>query len=341
MGALGVPDDLELLNLFDNKEKWRFHDTNLGGHVQTARHAMALDEIRASFTVTRWANADQHLDAREVWFPGVHSDVGGGYSNTDLADGALLWMMAQARSADLVFRKDVETQLRSNPLGALHNSYKGAFAKLRSRPRNIEAFVAANHVRFDSSAIKRQQVSPITCPPYHPTHTLAVGENFSVEVYANTKWNTTGLFLSSGHKYTFAAAGEWLDSKDACDWKGTENSEYTFGDLVRATGSAFGRVEDLIKQATKNASTDYWGTKRVESYPWFSMVGAIANDSGPQSIVPNDGSPDPHQYLHMPAHETTPFVVKDPGYLFCFPNDVWGLYANNHGSVRLTVTRVG
>jgi hypothetical protein len=29
-----------------------------------------------------------------------------------------------------------------------------------------------------------------------------------------------------------------------------------------------------------------------------------------------------------------------PGYLYCFPNDVWSLYDNNHGSLRLTVTRV-
>jgi hypothetical protein len=39
------------------------------------------------------------------------------------------------------------------------------------------------------------------------------------------------------------------------------------------------------------------------------------------------------------VHEKQAFVVQHPGYLFCFPNDVWGLYSNNHGSVRLTITR--
>ena len=61
VGALGVPDDLEILNLFDDKDKWRFHDTTLGQHVLTARHAMAMDEVRASFTVTRWENADEWI----------------------------------------------------------------------------------------------------------------------------------------------------------------------------------------------------------------------------------------------------------------------------------------
>ena len=57
------------------------------------------------------------------------------------------------------------------------------------------------------------------------------------------------------------------------------------------------------------------------------------------SIVPNDGSPDPHQYVNLPDHTVNPLVVDEPGYLYCFPNDVWSLYANNHGSVQLKITR--
>lgn len=339
VGALGVPDDLEFLNLFDNAEKWRFHDTRLGAHVQTARHAMALDEVRASFTVTRWANAKDHANAKEVWFPGVHCDVGGGYANTDLSDGALLWMMEEAESAGLEFRPGVKTVLQPNPLGVLHNTYKGAFAKLRSRPRKIEAMVPANSALFHASAFLRQNASPVAYPAYHPTYVLAPGESETVEVYADTQWNPTGLYLEAGHSYRFQATGEWLDSKDACDWHGTENNDFTWGDLIRAGGAAIGQVEGLIKRVNGNASTDFWLTKRVESYRWFTLVGAVANDFGADAIVPNDGSPNPHEYVDLPAHATLPFRVTNPGYLFCFPNDVWALYANNHGSLRLTITR--
>lgn len=339
VGALGVPDDLELLNLFDRSEKWRFHDTNLGAHVQTARHAIALDEVRASFTVTRWANADQHKDATELWFPGVHCDVGGGYAHSDLSDGALSWMMEQASLAGLAFRPGVQAALQPNPLGVLHNSYKGAFAKLRSRPRNIEAMVTANAASFHPSAFVRQTMSPIAYPAYHPSYALAPGESRTVDIYADTQWNPTGVYMDQGQKYIFSATGEWLDSTDACDWRGTENHDYTLGDVVRAGGTALGKVEGWMKKATGNASTDFWLTKRVEGYRWFTLVGAITNDSGIGSIVPNDGSPNPHEYLDLPVHEKQAFVVQHPGYLFCFPNDVWGLYSNNHGSVRLTITR--
>jgi uncharacterized protein (DUF2235 family) len=339
VGALGVPDDLELLNLFDNADKWRFHDTRLGAHVRTARHAMAIDEIRASFTVTRWANAHEHADAKELWFPGVHGNVGGGYANTDLSDSALLWMMQEAQAAGLAFRPGVEGTLKPNPLGVLHNSYKGAFAKLRSRPRKLEAMVQANQALFHSSALARQAASPIAYPAYHPTTRLAPGQSHSLDVHADTQWNASGVYLAAGEKYRFSASGEWLDASDACDWHGTSDGHFTAGDIIRLGGTALGHIENLVKKASKNPSTDFWLTKRVEGYGWFTLVGAIANDSGMDAIVPNDGSPSPHEYLDLPAHEHDAFHVQNPGYLFCFANDVWSLYGNNHGSVRLTITR--
>jgi hypothetical protein len=339
VGALGIPDDLEILNLFDDKNKWRFHDTTLGQHVATARHAMAMDEIRASFTVTRWENADSHRDAREVWFPGVHSDVGGGYSNTELSDGALRWMLEESKTAGLRFRPGVLDLIRPNSLGALHNSYKGIFEKLRSRPRAMEALISANKILFHSSAWERQTVSPIAYAAYRPSRILAVGESMTVDVHADTHWNDVGLYLDQGHRYVFSATGEWLDGKEACDWKGTENDNLTAGDIIRATGTFLGKFETVVKNITKNASTDFLGTKRVEQFPWYTLVGAIANDSGEGSIVPNDGSPDPHQYVNLPDHTTEPLVVDNPGYLYCFPNDAWSMYENNYGSVQLTITR--
>jgi uncharacterized protein (DUF2235 family) len=56
VGALGIPDDLALLNLLDNPANWRFHDTGLGSNVEIARHAVALDEVRSSFTPTLWTS---------------------------------------------------------------------------------------------------------------------------------------------------------------------------------------------------------------------------------------------------------------------------------------------
>ncbi len=341
VGALGVPDDLELLNLLDNPDKWRFHDTNLGRHIQTARHAMAMDEIRASFTVTHWTDCDAHPDAREVWFPGVHSNVGGGYSHSGFSDGALLWMMEQAEAAGVEMRPHVKDSLAPQPLGCMHNSYKAHFAKLRSRPRSMAAMTEANSGLFHDSALKRQQQSPISYPAYHPTRVLQVGESATFEIFADKHWNPTGLYLETGTRLMFAAEGEWQDSRDACDWRGTQDGKFTAGDIARSAGSLIGFAEMGWKKLTKNASTDFLGTKRVEEFKWFSLVGAIANDAGKGSVMPNDGSPSPHQYVELSKHTTKPLKIEEPGYLYGFANDAWGLYGNNHGSIHLTVKRVG
>ncbi|HIJ79511.1 MAG: DUF2235 domain-containing protein [Desulfobulbaceae bacterium] len=340
VGALGVPDDLEIFNFFDDKEKWQFHDTSLGDNVKHARHAMAMDEVRSCFSVTRWANAARHADALELWFPGVHSDVGGGYADCALANGALQWMMEESARFGLVFRDGIEATIKADPLGVLHNSYRGAFAKLRSRPRNIIAMIPENHHCFHASAIKRQQISPVEHPAYHPTRILEVGESATIDVFADTRWNKTHVYLPQGHQFTFSATGKWQDSKDSCDWKGTENDELTVGDVIRATFSFLGKFENIFRKLTKNQSTDFLGTKRVEQLKWFTLVGAITNDVGVNNAVENDGSAVPHQYVSLAAHETEPLQINSPGYLYAFANDVWSLYGNNRGSVQLSIKRV-
>lgn len=353
VGALGIPDDLELLNLFDKPQNWAFHDASLGDHIRHARHAMAIDEVRSSFSITRWDNIakrnnDDEKSAEELWFPGVHSDVGGGYAHCDLSDGALKWMMDESEAKGLAFRNGVQNQLNPNPLGLMHKSFKGAFAALRSRPRNIPAMVSRNQKQFHESALTRQEASPIEYDPYHPTQLLEPGQSTTVDVYADTRWNETGVYLRKG-KYIFKAHGEWQDSKDTCDWRGTEDGKLTFGDVMRSGGSFIGVFENFFGKITDNKSTDFLMTKRVEHLPWFVMVGAITNDAGPKPKAPkdddtnpvsHDGSPTPHQYVALPEHTKAPLNVTKPGYLYCFPNDVWSLYDNNRGSIQLTITRV-
>src|SRR5262245_51201334 len=71
------------------------HRLTLPSNVQHAFHAMALDERRPSFEVTRVSGA------YEVWFRGVHSDIGGGNQNLGLSDIALRWMWWKAIACGL------------------------------------------------------------------------------------------------------------------------------------------------------------------------------------------------------------------------------------------------
>ena len=79
------------------------HVVSLPSNVQCCRHAMALDESRAFFPLTRLCDRDGNHDDRlaELWFRGVHSDVGGSNGNRGLNWIALNWMLLNAKRAGL------------------------------------------------------------------------------------------------------------------------------------------------------------------------------------------------------------------------------------------------
>lgn len=66
---------------------------------------MAMDERRQTFRVTRV------LNGYEVWFRGVHSDVGGGNGNVGLSSVALCWMLRKAQAAGLPIKDAAITSL--------------------------------------------------------------------------------------------------------------------------------------------------------------------------------------------------------------------------------------
>lgn len=84
--VLGVPDPL-----------FGFLDTSLHPDVHNAYHAMAIDERRREFPATLWTSAPAPGQVMEqVWFAGVHCDVGGSYPETGLSNIALSWMLSKA-----------------------------------------------------------------------------------------------------------------------------------------------------------------------------------------------------------------------------------------------------
>jgi len=78
------------------------HNLHFPPNVAHCYHAMALDESRLLFPLTRLGkgrNTSPKLE--EVWFRGVHSDVGGGNGNRGLNWIALNWMYEAAKRCGL------------------------------------------------------------------------------------------------------------------------------------------------------------------------------------------------------------------------------------------------
>jgi uncharacterized protein (DUF2235 family) len=107
VGALGIPLHLPAAV----SSRWTFHDTTLSRYVLHAYHAVAIDERRGPFTPTLWTlkpgeprGAETSLE--QVWFTGVHCEVGGGYRDPELSEIPLVWMTDKAREHGLAFRDD-------------------------------------------------------------------------------------------------------------------------------------------------------------------------------------------------------------------------------------------
>jgi len=128
VGALGIPTS-KLFSFLD--ERFKFHDVTLSSTVDNAFQAFAIDEHRKQFAPSVWEespntkqyNPNQKLE--QVWFAGVHCDVGGGYAETGLSDITLNWMIEKATTTGLSIRKPDD--LSPDYRGMLHDSSTGVF----------------------------------------------------------------------------------------------------------------------------------------------------------------------------------------------------------------------
>ena len=146
MGSLGIPRVpwLERLGLQSKKMKeYSFYDTGLDPSVENAFQALALDEHRAAFSPALWEKSSKSPTVlRQVWFPGVHSNVGGGYADQEIADITLAWMIAQLEQFIDFHPNYIQEQHKSThtyyeqsnqdprpwSFGEIYNSMKGLFA---------------------------------------------------------------------------------------------------------------------------------------------------------------------------------------------------------------------
>jgi len=129
VGALGNP--LFMKSILSRRNQ--FHDTDLSSRVDNAFHALAVDEKRKNFEATLWHQQPHSIGQvlEQVWFPGVHSDVGGGLPETEsgLSDIALQWMLNKAKSCNLNFDP---IKMNPAPSAKMHESYQG-FYKLQKK----------------------------------------------------------------------------------------------------------------------------------------------------------------------------------------------------------------
>jgi uncharacterized protein (DUF2235 family) len=124
-----------------------FGDLKLTVCVKRAVHALSLDDERTTFHPLLWdeeweaelAATDPTLQGRitQVWFAGVHSNVGGGYPEDQLSLIPLEWILGEAvkNGLTIVPNRTSEIAAAKSPYARLYDSRAGFAAYYRYSPR--------------------------------------------------------------------------------------------------------------------------------------------------------------------------------------------------------------
>ncbi len=159
---VGVWDTVSSVGWIENPLKLPFTADN--PDIAIGRHAVSIDERRAFFRSHLWRPSPalkEHgpRDVKQVWFPGVHSDVGGGYPEAEsgLSKIALEWMLDQAEASGLQVdpakRREIlggagGAYVRPDPTAKMHESLTGWW--------NLAEFIPKKHFDYATGEERRR-----------------------------------------------------------------------------------------------------------------------------------------------------------------------------------------
>ncbi|MDB5981853.1 MAG: hypothetical protein JWQ69_2868 [Pseudomonas sp.] len=185
VGAYEIP--IDALKRAVNAVIWPmlFIDLTLGEKVSRACHALSLDDERRTFHPLLWdetGEAKMVADGRvspgrltQVWFAGVHSNVGGGYPEDRLSHVSLHWIMSEAAAFGIQLLPGAADKVAAekSPFARIYDSRSGFAAFYRYAPRKIRHFNYPNGTMIepiiDGSVLLRMadgtdHYAPVTLP---------------------------------------------------------------------------------------------------------------------------------------------------------------------------------
>lgn len=175
VAAYGMPVD-ELTVVWD-AVVWpaQLPNARLSPSVKRALHALSLDDERNTFHPKLWQHEEDSTRISQVWFAGMHSDVGGGYPDQGLSHVSLDWIMNAAADHQLRFADRVREQQRalSDENGPMNDSRQGVGGYYRYNPRRMEPLLTATgqtRPLVHESVVRRIRAgqdayAPIVLPP--------------------------------------------------------------------------------------------------------------------------------------------------------------------------------
>lgn len=340
-----------------------FENGTIASGVREALHLLSIDETRIVFRPTLMNRDDR---VTEVWLPGVHSDVGGGYREDGLSDSALQIMLEaiEARGLGLTAMPAEAVQydalldqtgkalidlddvlIQPDHLGKLHN---------HARPEKIgDLTLAPRHVcvnvndqpSADLPKIHWTAAERIYCDPlYRPAALRNVPHIVILPDGSVDEFSGLADHLKRGvRRLTRLEIGDAREV--ACNSLRPLNhsgialfagEKYLFSvadgqrwtDLDISCGPQGWSRDDVEKGFLKEAAiASAEFFRRAPGSNWFALMGAVGTDDS--------------ELFEVLQHVSTPYTVRTSGEFCSFANDVSRFYSNNSGTIRFRIQRTG
>ncbi len=174
VSALGVPN--KFLDMVVDKIpffKHSFHNLKLCESVLHGRHALAIDDERLTFHPRVWdkelTNKDKGQTMKQVWFCGMHTDVGGGYKEHTLSDIPFMWMIDEAKSKGLKIYPKHKVTITPDQNGTMHNSRDTFWTKFYKQEKRTWNNESHGKPVIHYSVLKRtKNEDNMDAPSYNP-----------------------------------------------------------------------------------------------------------------------------------------------------------------------------
>lgn len=160
---IGVWDTVSSLVMNAGK---RWHDSSVNPEVKYGYHALSIDERRKDFPPCLWDETSlaSGQTIEQVWFAGVHSNVGGWYDERGLSNISLQWMLGHAQRCGLEVDQAQLNQRQPNPHDKITESYTGFWKFRGSRTRKIPEGAKIHQSVFDRLSNAANKYKPKNLP---------------------------------------------------------------------------------------------------------------------------------------------------------------------------------
>ncbi len=207
--------------------------------VANTFHAMALDERRETFNITRLDKDRRRPDVEEVWFRGVHSDIGGGNENPLRSNIALKWMIERAVRSTL----PIDTQKAKDARYS---------ATSLDAPISENTDVARDPRRTTHPKDDRHASASATVLQPNTAHSC------TVDAGRKYNWSRVRLVKDAEYRVTVAAKEQWTDKSIECGPDGWTSDQLS------------GAKEVFVKVMEK--------LRRCKGANWFELIGAHGDE---------------------------------------------------------------